>query len=82
LKNLVSAEKTMQSADMPPIHFQRCRQPGTASIWSRILALLHQASSDKSLACMAHCHIQNYILKSIRITENISTPHFDFHDGN
>jgi hypothetical protein len=45
-------------------------------------ALLPQASSDKSLVCMTHCHIRNYILKSIRITENISTPHIDFHDNN
>jgi hypothetical protein len=45
-------------------------------------ALFPHASSYKSLVCMAHCHIKNYILKSIRITENISTPHIDFHDNN
>lgn len=44
-------------------------------------ALSPQASSYKSLVCMAQCHIQNYILKSIRTTENISTPHADFHDN-
>jgi hypothetical protein len=35
LENLVSAGKTMQSADVPLILFQRCRQSGTVSIWLR-----------------------------------------------